>query len=123
MVRRGFGYSGNAQVVAGRCEATGLPRAVEITSAEVCEALLPCVQQIATGLRRTLELAPPELASDIVDHGALLVWVVNPDARSVTVHREADDVRILTGDDELTAEDLLPGFRCGIGDLFAPPTP
>jgi Uma2 family endonuclease len=56
--------------------------------------------------------------------GAAAVWVVNPQWRTVTVYRpgaepSAPDVRTLTENDELDGGDVLPGFRCPVGEIFA----
>jgi Uma2 family endonuclease len=53
--------------------------------------------------------------------GVRLVWVVNPDARTVEVHRQTDKGVILREGDELTGEEVLPGFRCQVSELFVPP--
>jgi Uma2 family endonuclease len=50
-----------------------------------------------------------------------LVWVVDPEARIVQVHRLRGQGTILRENDELEGEDVLPGFRCRVADLFAPP--
>jgi Uma2 family endonuclease len=52
--------------------------------------------------------------------GVKLVWVISPESRTVRVHRpDSSDTR-LHEDDELTGEDVIPGFRCRVGDLFLP---
>ena len=56
-----------------------------------------------------------------LDAGAKLVWVVNPKWRSVSVYRSAADIKILTENDQLTGEDVLPGFTCRVGDIFTSP--
>ena len=53
-----------------------------------------------------------------LDAGAMMVWVVNPRWRSVTVYRSAADIKILTASEELSGEDVLPGFRCRVGEMF-----
>lgn len=53
--------------------------------------------------------------------GVLLVWVVDPDQRRVSVYRHDGTGTILRPEDELSGEDVLPGFRCRVGDLFLPP--
>lgn len=50
--------------------------------------------------------------------GVKLVWVVNPPARTVEVHRIDGSVVILKASDELTGESVLAGFSCRVGDLF-----
>jgi Uma2 family endonuclease len=52
--------------------------------------------------------------------GFPLVWVVDPEARTVTVYPNPGKPFIRTEDDELTAEQALPGFVCRVNDLFPP---
>jgi rod shape-determining protein MreB len=59
-------------VVKGRCLALGVPRAVTLGADEVHRALLPAVQAISQAIRAALEGVPPEIGSDIVDHGIVL---------------------------------------------------
>lgn len=54
-----------------------------------------------------------------LDAGAKLVWVVDPKWCSVTVYRSAARVNILTENDEVSGEDIVPGFCCLVRDLFS----
>ena len=45
--------------------------------------------------------------------------VVDPDTRTVTVHRHGAEARDLTNDQEIDGADVLPGFRCRVADVFA----
>jgi Uma2 family endonuclease len=56
-----------------------------------------------------------------LDAGTRLVWVVNPQRRTVAVHRPTSLGTILREQDELTGEDVVPGFRCQVRDFFEPP--
>ncbi|MDP2361094.1 MAG: rod shape-determining protein [bacterium] len=56
----------------GRDLIAGIPKAVEISSQEVREALAEPVRQIVDAVRLSLEKTPPELAADIRDHGIML---------------------------------------------------
>lgn len=58
--------------VRGRDLVTGLPKTVEITSAEVRRAIEGPVLQIIELVRATLDVCPPELAGDILDRGITL---------------------------------------------------
>ena len=49
----------------------------------------------------------------------LLIWVVVPEDRSVTVYRPGRDAAILTEEEILTGEDVLLGFECLVSQLFA----
>lgn len=63
------GEEGNSIDVRGRDLIDGMPKSVPVTTRDVIEALGPSLDKIATGLRRTLEQAPPELVSDVIDRG------------------------------------------------------
>jgi len=62
-----------------------------------------------------------ERVSEYLTVGVRLVWVVSPVGQRVFVHRAAGPGAILRADDELSGEDVLPGFRCPVRDLFLPP--
>ncbi|HEV2860456.1 MAG TPA: Uma2 family endonuclease [Pyrinomonadaceae bacterium] len=50
--------------------------------------------------------------------GTKAVWVLNPKLRGVSVHRSMTDVTRLSESDELDGGDVVPGFRCKVGDFF-----
>ncbi|UCG88607.1 MAG: rod shape-determining protein [Gemmatimonadota bacterium] len=56
----------------GRDLVSGIPKVVRIHSSEIREAIQEPVQQIVDAVRHTLEITPPELASDIVDRGIVM---------------------------------------------------
>ena len=58
--------------VRGRDLINGLPKTVTVTSEDVVEALKEPLQRIADGVRRVLEMAPPELVSDVIDRGIIM---------------------------------------------------
>jgi Uma2 family endonuclease len=52
--------------------------------------------------------------------GVLMVWVVDPQTCEVIVHgRGSNQQTILSGDDLLTAEGIMPGFSIKISEIFA----
>jgi Uma2 family endonuclease len=53
-----------------------------------------------------------------LSYGVSLVWVVNPDSRSVDVFRAGRAVSTLTENDTLDGLDTLPGFTCAVRDVF-----
>lgn len=55
---------------------------------------------------------------DYLDAGVKQVWLVSPALRMITVFRSLTDVQVFTGDSQLVSEDLLPGFRCRLSDIF-----
>jgi Uma2 family endonuclease len=50
--------------------------------------------------------------------GFPLVWLADPNARTVTVHAQGKWPALLSAENELTAEGLLPGFRRKVDDFF-----
>jgi len=58
--------------VRGRDLITGLPKSLNLTSVEIRKVLNPIVDQITETIRLTAEQTPPELASDIMERGAML---------------------------------------------------
>jgi rod shape-determining protein MreB len=58
--------------VRGRDLINGLPKTVQLTSADIAEALQEPVQKIVDLVRQVLETTPPELISDIIDRGIIL---------------------------------------------------
>lgn len=58
--------------IKGRDLMTGLPKPIEITSAEVLEAIEDSLMEIVTSVKHVLEKTPPELAADIVDKGIVM---------------------------------------------------
>jgi Uma2 family endonuclease len=59
-----------------------------------------------------------EKVNDYLNGGVEIVWLIEPELRSVTVCRAGRQAHVLKEADELTGEDVLPGFRCRVGDLF-----
>jgi rod shape-determining protein MreB len=58
--------------VRGRHLLTGLPTAIQLSAAEVREAIAPILAEILQAIRDTLEETPPELSADIARDGILL---------------------------------------------------
>ena len=58
--------------IRGRDLLTGLPKNIEVTTEQISSALAPSVVQIVDCVKDVLEKCPPELASDIMDHGIIL---------------------------------------------------
>jgi Uma2 family endonuclease len=72
-------------------------------------------------------LSPNDLAYEVdekvLDYlaaRARLVWVINPESRIVRVHRLDGSMSWLTELDYLDGEDVLPGFRHPVSQIFPP---
>ncbi len=51
--------------------------------------------------------------------GALAVWEVDPKTRTVSVHRRNLDAVVLSEDDLLDGDDIVPGFRVPVSEIFS----
>jgi Uma2 family endonuclease len=60
-----------------------------------------------------------EKVSTWLAHGTRMVIVLNPRRRTVAVHRSPAEVRILTEAELLDGEDVVPGWRVPVRELFA----
>ena len=71
-------------------------------------------------------VSPNDTAADVVDKadmwlraGAQLVWVVFPESRTVHAYRQGNNNSLaLAEGDELSGEDVLPGFFCRVAAIF-----
>lgn len=50
--------------------------------------------------------------------GAKLVWVIDPEDRSTTVYRNAQEGRVLHQGTTIDGGDVLPNFTCPVADFF-----
>lgn len=64
-----------------------------------------------------------EKVLDYLDAGTALVWVLDPYNEILVVHHARRESRTLTRGDDLTADEVLPGFRLPLAELFAPYRP
>jgi Uma2 family endonuclease len=70
-------------------------------------------------------ISPSDLYTDVEDkvaewlaHGARMVIVLNPRRRTAAVHRPGAAVRVLTADQSLDGEDVVPGWSAPLAELF-----
>lgn len=96
-------------VARARIPATGVPT-----------GYWPCAPDLAVEV-----VSPSDRLSDVqtklADYfsaGTRLVWVVEPETRTVYAYRSLHDVQAIGGDGELDGGDVLPGFRCAVSRLF-----
>jgi Uma2 family endonuclease len=53
------------------------------------------------------------------ENGTRLAWVMYSTRRIVAIHREPANPRELSESEELSGEEILPGFRISVADIFA----
>ncbi|MEM9186853.1 MAG: Uma2 family endonuclease [Planctomycetota bacterium] len=70
-------------------------------------------------------VSPSETAKEVhekaqmwIDSGCEAVWLIWPDDQTVTVYRSLDNIRVLTSEQQLDGEDVVPGFSLLVADLF-----
>ena len=101
--------------------------------------LMPDVAFISTSKfpddQRSIFSIPPELAIEVIsptdsltkvvekalaylEAGTLLVWIIEPTGKTVTVFRSETDITTLTRKDTFTGEDVVEGFSCPVAQLF-----
>ena len=59
--------------VRGRDLVTGLPREVVVTDSDIREAIMKSIQVLVTAAKEVIEETPPELVSDIMHRGIIMV--------------------------------------------------
>ncbi len=59
--------------------------------------------------------------SKFLAKGIALVWLLDPDACNVTIFRPGQEPLVLEENEELTGMEVLPDFRCRVGELFVVP--
>jgi rod shape-determining protein MreB len=95
--------------IRGRDQLTRLPKTIVVTSEEVRQAISVLINAIVAAVRATLDRAPPELASDIMDRGMVL-------AGGGALLRSLDDrLRNETGVPVHVAEEPLACVAIGSG--------
>ena len=88
-----------------------------------------------TILSKAYRTGPPDLAVEVVSPGeskseverkverwlqagTLAVWVVYPETRTVALHRPGLTATLLTEQDEVSGDDIVPGFRFPVSEIF-----
>lgn len=84
------------------------PKFAEGTPTLAIEVLSP-TDRIGKMMRRINQL---------LKSGIRLVWLIDPDARDVTVFRSGHEPYTRIETEELTGDDILQDFRCRVADFF-----
>lgn len=59
-----------------------------------------------------------EKTEEYLAAGIPLVWVIDPEVRTVVIHRGDGTLAKLHENDALTGESVIPGFKCKVAELF-----
>ncbi|MFO8006235.1 MAG: rod shape-determining protein [Candidatus Brocadiia bacterium] len=89
--------------IRGKDIAAGLPRRLEISSAEIREAISPPIHAVIDAAKSCLDHTPPELASDLLSSGITLVGGVAlvPGLRELVAEETGLEVKV--AEDPITA--------------------
>lgn len=60
-------------------------------------------------------------ALEYLTAGVQQVWIVSPENQTITVYRSSVNITAFPRESDLVCEDLLPGFRCPLGQIFRNP--
>ncbi len=58
---------------------------------------------------------------DYLKAGTRLVWVINPEVRTILIYHVNGSIAGTREPGELDGEEVIPGFRCQVSDLFVTP--
>ena len=97
--------------VRGRDLVNGVPKEIQISQAQICEALSEPVGQIIEATKTALEQTPPELAADIVERGIVLTGGGALLGDLDTTLRDATGLPVVIAEDPLTCVVMGTG-RC-----------
>jgi rod shape-determining protein MreB and related proteins len=95
--------------VRGRDLITGLPKTITVTSNEITGAIQDGLAVVVQAVRAVLERTPPELASDVIDHGIVLT------GGGAMLYRLDQVLRDATGLAVVVAENPLQCVALGTG--------
>ncbi len=98
--------------VRGRDVFSGLPRSQVVTSQDVKESLIEPISRIVEGVKSTLEHSPPELVSDIMEHGIVTA------GGGALISGFSHKIREATGISCHLANDPINCVALGAGRLF-----
>lgn len=95
---------------------------VGIERPSVSQGAIPQMPDLAVEVKSPDDKLPKLLkkVAYYLENGTRWVWVVFPESRTVHVYQATGEVQVFGETDVLTAEDILPGFRLPVRDIFPP---
>lgn len=84
------------------------------------ERLFRCAPDLAIEIDLTSAKKPggQQRIAEYLEAGTLLIWAIDPRTRTATVHRADGSVTLVRTHDALEGEDVVPGFRLPLHELF-----
>ena len=96
--------------IRGRDMVSGLPKNLVINANQICTGIEEPVAAIVEAVRSTLEKTPPELASDIIDHGIVMTGGSSLLRNLDNLLSEQTHMPVFVSDDALTCVVLGTGI-------------
>lgn len=96
--------------VRGRDLMVGLPKTIKLTTEDIVEALNDPVYNIVEGVKRVLEITPPELISDIIDRGIVMTGGGSLLRHFAAVIREATGIPVVVAENATEAVAIGTGM-------------
>ncbi len=102
-----------------------MPDVSFISAAQIPEESAPAGKwEIAPDL--AVEIIPPDdlwekvrgKVREYFAAGVKQVWLISQPEQQVMIYDSPTQIRVVTVDEDLTSESLLPGFKCRVADLF-----
>jgi Uma2 family endonuclease len=84
------------------------------------EGYLETIPELVVEIRSPNDTGPEVQAKvdEYLAAGVRVVWVADPDRKTVTAHRTGQPAQVFGPADTLTIADVIPGFQAQIVDLF-----
>jgi Uma2 family endonuclease len=85
------------------------------------ERLFRCAPDLAIEIDLTSGKKPggQQRIVDYLEAGVRLVWAIDPHSRTAVAYHADGSARLVRADDVLDGEDIVPGFRLPLAELFA----
>lgn len=114
----GMRLASNPDIV--RAPDVGFVRAERVPASGIPDGFWPGAPDLAVEV-----ISPTDRYGDVIDKaqeylvaGTLLVWLVDPERRTVVIFRQAGATSTIGAEGVLDGEDVLPGFRLNLSEIW-----
>ena len=124
---KGFGhaYSETGVILSKGPDSVAGPDAMFLTNRsmpirESSEGYLESIPELVVEIRSKNDSAPylKRKVAKYLKIGVQRIWIVDPQAKTVTEHVAAAEPKTLVATDTLQCDDIMPGFRLPLAELF-----
>jgi Uma2 family endonuclease len=100
---------------------TSLVRKSRLPQQQIPDGHMQVHPDVAVEVVSPHDLAREDVEDKIAEYleaGIPLLWIIYPKTKTIYTIRHGGAIRRLTESDQLTGEDVLPGFACPVAELF-----